>query len=186
MRAGQLIASIAALAVGVTVATLTARDDPLPVRVFDATRLIGTQVPNVQLRTLAGDSVSLESVRAGKPTLLIVTKASDGASCAQFAFEVRLLRRKLPEMMIVLVGSGPGAAEFRRYFADERVQQFAFLDPERALAVALELRSEPTVLFLDRDGNVLLVDSRSPGRSAQFPIGRVLPGLSESLVSLRP
>lgn len=186
MRARQLIASIAALAIGVAVAKLMSPDDPSPVTVFDATRLIGTQVPNVQLRTLSGDRVSLESVRAGKPTLLIVTKASDGASCAQFAFEVRLLQRKLPELAILLVGSGPGAADFREYFAEERVQQFAFLDTERALAAALELRSEPTVLFLDRDGNVLLVDSRSPGRSAQFPIGRVLPGLSESLVSLRP
>lgn len=186
MRVGSVIASIAAIAVGIALAQLVSRDDPPPVRVFDATRLIGTQVPNVQLRTLAGDSVGLEAVRAGKPTLLIVTKASDGASCAQFAFEVRLLRRKLPEMAILLIGSGPGAAEFREYFAEERVQRFAFLDPERALATALELQSEPTVLFLDRDGNVLLVDSRSPGRSAQFPIGRVLPGLSESLVSLRP
>lgn len=186
MRAGQVIASVVAVAIGVAAANLVLRDDPPPVRVFDAMHLIGTQVPNLFLRTLADDSVSLESVRAGKPTLLIVTKASDGASCAQFAFEVRLLQRKLPELKILLVGSGPGAEEFRTYFADERVQQYAFLDPERALASALELRSEPTVLLLDRDGNVLFVDSRSPGRSAQFPIGRVLPGLSESLLPLRP
>jgi len=186
MQVSHVIASIAALAVGVVLAQLVSRDDPPPVRVFDATLLIGTQVPNVRLRTLSGDRVSLESVRAGRPTLLIVTKASDGASCSQFAFEARLLQRKFPEMAILLVGSGPGAAEFREYFAEERVQQFAFLDPERELATALELRSEPTVLLLDRDGSVLLVDSRSPGRSAQFPIGRVLPGLSESLASLRP
>lgn len=186
MRVGQVVASIVAVATGIAVANLPSRGAPSPTASTDPTRLIGTQVPNVQLRTLAGDRVSLDSARAGKPTLLIVTKASDGASCASFAFEVRLLRRKLPEMTILLVGSGPEAEAFRSYFAEERVQQFALLDSERALATALELRSEPTVLLLDRDGNVLLVDSRSPGRSAQFPIGRVLPGLSESLVSLRP
>ena len=186
MRVGQVVASIVAVATGIALANLPSRGGPSPTASTDPTRLIGTPVPNVQLRTLAGDRVSLDSARAGKPTLLIVTKASDGASCASFAFEIRLLRRKLPKMTILLVGSGPEAEAFRAYFAEERIQQFALLDPKRALALALEIRSEPTVLFLDKEGNVLFVDSRSPGRAAQFPIGRVLPGLSESLVPLQP
>jgi hypothetical protein len=144
------------------------------------------RLPNVHLRTLTGDSISLDSARAGRPTLLIVTKASDGISCARFAFEVRLLRRKLPGIRILLVGSGPEVAEFRSFFATERVQEHALLDTARTLVAALGLRSEPTVLFTDHEGNVLLVDSRPPGRASQFAIGRVLPALSESLVPLHP
>ncbi|MCC7000590.1 MAG: hypothetical protein IT357_00440 [Gemmatimonadaceae bacterium] len=175
MRSPRLLAALAAVFAGVAVANF-APSAPPPSALTDATRLIGTPVPEMQLRTLAGDSVSVGASRDGKPPLRIITKASDGASCARFAFEVRLLRQKLPQIRIFLVGSGPEEPGFRSYFAEERMQDHALLDPDRAPVAALGLQSEPAVLFTDGEGNVLLVDTRTPaGRlcsrsAASFPL----------------
>lgn len=186
MRVSGVIASAAAVAIGFALANLPSGEADAPTVQADVTRLVGSALPAVTLRTLTGDSVSLESTRSGKPTLLIITKASDTESCARFAFEVRLLRRKLPRVRILLVGSGPDVAGFDSYFAEERMAEHALLDPTRALVHALGLESEPAVLFTDSGGTVLLVDTRLPGRSSQFPIGSVLPALSESLLPLLP
>ena len=84
------------------------------------------------------------------------------------------------------IGSGPEVAEFRAFFAEERIEQHSLIDPDRTLLTALGLRVEPAVLFVDRSGNVLLVDTRPVGRASQFPIGRVLPDLAASLQPLEP
>lgn len=186
MRRRDLITSVIAVGVGLWAASLSFAEPETLAPPLDATRLIGSALPTVYLRTLSGDSVSLESARAGRPTLLIVTKATDTASCARFAFEVRILRRKFPRVHVLLIGSGLEVSGFRSYFAAEGMEKHALLDPERELARALALPREPAVLLTDGDGNVLFVDTRLPGRASQFPIGRVLPGLAESLGAPQP
>lgn len=147
----------------------------------NVTGLLGTKLPALTLRSVAGSAVSLGDRLSRGPSLVIVLGVEDCLSCASYELELTILRSKLPGLTPILIGSGGDEQLFRDYFRRGRLESVALLDPDRALLTSLRAESEPLVLLVDSEGRILFVDNRPSSAASHFPFGRLLPLLGGAL-----
>jgi hypothetical protein len=110
--------------------------------------------------------------------MIFVTSIEECASCSNLPLEIRILRAQMPQLQTLVIGSGSSPDAFRPYLHQMGVDTAALIDEPRALLTALGVTAGTLVLVTDSDGRVLFVDSRRPPERAQYPIGRLLHGLS--------
>lgn len=177
---------VAALLVGAAGAEVMQARASHSGRTYEPTGLLGARLPAVSLRTARGDTVQLSRLLAGRPSVLVVASAADCLSCARYAFELRILERRLPGLATFVIGSGPEEATFADYFRSSRIEAHGLLDTEGALLRSLGVPRAPLVLVVGGDGHILFTDARTGSASAQFPLGRLLPALAQALALPSP
>lgn len=140
--------------------------------------VLGTLIPNVDVRTVNGSPTRLRDLLAGRPALIYISTPAECASCSNLPLEFQIVRRDTPTIQPILVGSGSSAAEFTPILKRMGIGAAAVIDQRRELLHALGVDSEPLVLLTDSVGRIVFVDWRSTSQAAQYPMGTILHDLS--------
>lgn len=150
-------------------------------RTHDASSVaLGSRIGDIALLTLRGDTATTSRLLDGTPSLLIVAGAEDCWSCSDYAFQMRLVRERT-RLRTILVGSGPDTASVQQYIRTNKLEEYAYLDPNRSLLTSLGLTREPVAVVVDDRRRVLFVDPRGSRSMATAPIGVVLSDLEQSM-----
>ncbi|MDW5441714.1 TlpA disulfide reductase family protein [Polaromonas sp. SM01] len=114
-------------------------------------------LPTVVLTTLAGESVQLTDLAAGKP-LVVNLWATWCPPCRREMPVLAAAQQQESGMRFVFANQGEDGATVLRYLASSQLKlSHVVFDPRTALALAVGSRSLPTTLFYDASGR--LVDS---------------------------
>jgi hypothetical protein len=137
--------------------------------------ILGKPLPELIVKTINGDPVRL-SGRLGKhASLIYLMSPVECASCSNLPLEFKIVRRDLPYIQPLLIGSGAPPEAFRAALGSSPLLAEALVDEHRELLRAFRVSAEPLV---DSTGRILLVDVRSTSAAAQFPMGTVLYNLA--------
>lgn len=135
---------------------------------------LGEQLPAVQLSRLSGEPVFLSDVLKRRAAVVYVFGLAECASCSNLPLEFQILRREAPGVATLLVASGASVDSFRPRILSMGLADNAVVDEKRKLLGSLGIGREPLVLVVDSTGRILLVDTRSASRAAQYPMGHLL------------
>ncbi len=114
-------------------------------------------LPTVVLTTVAGKSVQLAELAAGKP-LVVNLWATWCPPCRREMPVLAAAQQKESGVSFVFANQGEDGATVLRYLSSSQLRLFnVVFDPATALALAVGSRSLPTTLFYDASGR--LVDS---------------------------
>ncbi|MGQ0562615.1 MAG: TlpA family protein disulfide reductase [Gemmatimonadota bacterium] len=175
-RSARLIAGLVIVIAGTAVAqTLRSSDRQVS--------LLGRPLPDLMLRDVTGKRVRLSERLNGSPAILYVMTAEDCLSCARYPFELRHFTHR-GTGRVVLVMSDSDTTYAKNILARYRISSYALLDPERKLSMLIGATANPAALLLDAGRRVLLIDTRSATRYAEYPLSEWFPELFAALSSL--
>ena len=142
IRRGLVLAtSAAALSTLVTLSLLLGLRDPRP------------PVPAIALTTLQNDTVALDSLTTGQPTLINLW-ATWCPPCRREMPVLQAAQTRYPELRIVLVNQGEQADPVRRYLTEQSLHfNFMFMDPNGLLGQYAGSSGLPLTLLVDAHGN---------------------------------
>ena len=142
---------------------------------------LGDTIPDVTLLTPDGKQEPLKNRIRNRPAALYIYSAAECSSCAGFALEFDILKREIPNVVPLLIGTGGARSAFREYFERAQVVDNALIDESSTLLKGLRVHHGPLVLLIDSNGRIVFVDSRSTSQASQYPLGRVLHDLKAPL-----
>src|SRR4051794_33684432 len=138
---------------------------------------LGDTLPALTLTSPDGRPVSLRERIGHHAALIYVFTSAECTGCTDLPLEFRVVRRELPGVEPLLIGSGGPPSAFAGSLHDWHLESSALIDTDRSLLAALRVSAEPLVILTDSTGRILLVDTRSTSRAAHFPMGEILHGL---------
>ncbi len=119
---------------------------------------VGEDVPDLELTSLAGEKVSLASLR-GRAVLLNLW-ATWCVPCLAEMPELAALQERYGSEGLVVLGVSVDAADasgkVRAFVADRKIPFAVWLDPEMRLYRALLVQGLPATFVIDRDGRIAL------------------------------
>lgn len=144
---------------------------------------LGDSLPSLTLQTPDGRLQSLRERLGHRPAVIYVFNQAECLGCSDLPLEFRVIRREMPDVQPLLIGSGAGPAAFSGALHDMHLEDAALIDEKRSLLKALGVSSEPLVILVGPTGRILLVDSRNTSRAARFPMGQVIHDLRSLFAS---
>ena len=136
-----------------------------------ATPVVGDKAPGFALKTLSGEAVTLESVKANGPVVLVMLRGFPGYQCPlctrqvnEFAGQAKAFAAKGARVVMVYPGPAPELEKRAKEFlaSKEWPADFVFLlDPDYAFTNAYGLRWDapketayPATFVVGRDGKL--------------------------------
>ncbi len=171
-------ASMAVLTVAL--ALLLLRMGPPSATASEASPVLTTGLPVPDLRLVGPDRAptQLYRVLGHRPALLLLLDGDDCYSCGDYATELKILERELPDLRSITLGVGPDTAMVRGFLARHRLFGFHVDGEDPRISLGFET---PLVLLVDDQARVLLSDARPPGAAKAFPMSRLLQATSATL-----
>src|SRR4051794_9152021 len=121
---------------------------------------VGTEAPEFEVKTLDGDPVTLDDLRAeGRPLLMMFTSPGCG-SCAEIFPSVRRWQQTLSERLTIAVLSTRSAKD-NQALVDEHGLERLLLQEGGEVIESYRVRGTPTAVLVDPDGKIASVAAES-------------------------
>jgi hypothetical protein len=142
---------------------------------------LGDTLQWLELETVDSAPINLHARIAHRPALIYIVNEAECASCSNLPLESRIVQSQWPNVQTVLVGSGSAPSTFARFLTESHAEKIALIDEKRTLLHSLGFDAEPLAVLVDSTGRILYMDLRSTSKAAQYPLGRILFGLQQTL-----
>ena len=135
---------------------------------FDQNPLVGKQAPDFTLKTLSGNSLSLNEYRKGQPAVIFFW----ATWCPHCHEELSTLSTQVEAMQeqgikIVLVNLEESPGEVQSFMDKYKLPVEVFLDEKSQIADEYSLIGVPTLFFVNRDGVIVSMDHGFPKNFAE-------------------
>ncbi len=135
---------------------------------FDKNPIVGKQAPNFTLKTLKGNSLSLNEYRNGQPAIIFFW----ATWCPHCHEEMGGLSSQIDAMQskgikIVLVNLDETPSEVQAFVNKYNLPLEVFLDKNSRIADVYGLIGVPTLFFIDKDGVIVSMEHGLPENYAQ-------------------
>ncbi len=125
---------------------------PLPTTTVAVGIQVGNRAPNFQLQNLAGETVSLESLR-GKPVLINFWATWCGPCKIEMPYLQQIYDVWSPKGLVILaIDVGESSAVAGKFLADNNLSLPVLLDTDRKVTTSYGITAIPTTFFIDKNG----------------------------------
>lgn len=121
-----------------------------------ASGTVGTQSPDVTLRTMEGQTIKLSERLTGKPTIINFW-ATWCVPCITEMPELEAAAKRHPNIQVLAIDQQEEVERVKAFLAEENINLPILLDPTGETQRAFRVRGLPTSVFVNKDGKITAV-----------------------------